>query len=684
MAALTANPHNAFSPSWDETIVPSLRKRLETESRLLSKRLSTISITDEGPPPEAPKSVRRTVSPPHHTFGESSNSAVPYPQRPSAIPRPSFSRSGDSAVITPSSSPHATETTGKLISKRQRTQSTPFPFDSAAHPNGHPTNGVTTSSASGSISSRVQSPPLGRTTPTPSRIPTVSSRVRSGSQSSQGLGSLNGGKASLPPSHKFTPSEATSVDSETQYRGLRAKASSSSLTRQRIIDEYPPFNADPSPRALESEFTGRQSSDEERPYQHWYRGDVSRNGGVGEYRVGKRMEMLDIANFGHTLRAKAPRTRPYEEPTPRSENFGVVPRKRAESVSSRERISSYMDAHDEATNDRVLDETPLTDMEETDYERDHYPYAYEPSADIPTQSDYFRMPPSSGNGTATPSSSTVSSRIPSAKSQTRIVQVQPNSPKHSPVVSLAGASNVISEPSMPIKTSQPRGRATPRTKPTPKPKGQKQSKNVTDALLTSRASEASDYAGLADAVPDTRAPLPKNGNWDEVILPTVARRMGIEYEKEDPVEAAKRKARESRVAPAPGTFGYDHTKYKPPMPDEEIPMGEFGERSTPAQYHKEEEQEQPLPPLIAEAPPPDPVSRPFRPRRETMPSPAPFAHYASPPTQLPVSDADKPSNRGRSRRSERQDVPNILVSPPTLEDKMEDEPNAGCCKCVVM
>jgi hypothetical protein len=37
----------------------------------------------------------------------------------------------------------------------------------------------------------------------------------------------------------------------------------------------------------------------ERPFEHWYRGEVSRNGGVGELRVGRRMEMLEIASYGH-------------------------------------------------------------------------------------------------------------------------------------------------------------------------------------------------------------------------------------------------------------------------------------------------------------------------------------------------------------------------------------------------
>jgi hypothetical protein len=47
--------------------------------------------------------------------------------------------------------------------------------------------------------------------------------------------------------------------------------------------------------------TPRPSIDpEERPFEHWYRGEVSRNGSVGELRIGRHMEMLEIANYGQT------------------------------------------------------------------------------------------------------------------------------------------------------------------------------------------------------------------------------------------------------------------------------------------------------------------------------------------------------------------------------------------------
>ena len=543
---------------------------LESESRILTKRLSTISITDEGPPPDPQQNGRRTVSPLQNRADDASasTSTGSYPHRPSAIPRPSYSRGSERAAV-PLSPPPA-EQSRKSTSNRQRTQSTPFPFDptpsTSTLPNGKLANGIPLPSvASGSTSPRVQSPSLGRTTPTPSRIPTVSSRMRSGSQSSQGLGSLNGGKASLLTSHKLSPSESTSMDSVTQYSSLRVKGSSSSLIRQRIVDERPPFANEAPAKVLESEPTSRPSSDEERPYQHWYRGDVSRNGGVGEYRVGKRMEMLDIANYGHALRTPASRARPYEEPIPRSENPSVVARKRAESVSSMERASIYIDPEDDTVTGRVLDEMPLTDIENegTEYEQDHY--LYNPRADFELHHDqsqisYHDTSPHVG------SSSTLSSQIPSLKSQTRIPQPQPrsNTPKILNTVHPA----VASEPSAPAKedrTERGRAPASANSRTKPLSKGQKRSKSAADALRGRSDNESSEYAGLADAVPDTRSPLPRDGNWDEVcdlsmyrtfintslqvILPTVARRMGIEYEKEDQVVTTQKATRVSRVVP---------------------------------------------------------------------------------------------------------------------------------------
>jgi hypothetical protein len=119
-------------------------------------------------------------------------------------------------------------------------------------------------------------------------------------------------------------------------------------------------------------------------------------------------------------------------------------------------------------------------------------------------------------------------------------------------------------------------------------------------------------------------------------------------------------------------------------------MDEFGQRSPDSvpDHPEDDEQYAPSPPSEEshQAPTPPQASRA---KRETMPSPAPFAHYANPPNdQLPVPGSDR---KARGWRRERQDVPQILVSPPTMDaanggkpSTYVEEQSAGCCKCVVM
>ena len=108
---------------------------------------------------------------------------------------------------------------------------------------------------------------------------------------------------------------------------------------------------------------------EERPFEHWYRGEVSRNGGVGELRVGRRMEMLEIASHGHTP----------TRPTDHWRNGGAgVQRRRAGSTDVRLRGSFYMEAEGEHA--RVLDEAPPTDFEDDmEFESDFEPRSAEGS-----------------------------------------------------------------------------------------------------------------------------------------------------------------------------------------------------------------------------------------------------------------------------------------------------------------
>ncbi|KAJ7799302.1 hypothetical protein B0H14DRAFT_3788111 [Mycena olivaceomarginata] len=115
----------------------------------------------------------------------------------------------------------------------------------------------------------------------------------------------------------------------------------------------------------------RPSNDsEERPFEHWYRGEVSRNGGVGELKLGKRAEMLEIANYGHTLKQK--------QVLREAEASNQRRRKRSESTVGIEgqRGSLYLDEEENGYggHGRVLDEGPLTDVDNVDVYEDQYQY----------------------------------------------------------------------------------------------------------------------------------------------------------------------------------------------------------------------------------------------------------------------------------------------------------------------
>ena len=178
-----------------------------------------------------------------------------------------------------------------------------------------------------------------------------------------------------------------------------------------------------------------------------------------------------------------------------------------------------------------------------------------------------------------------------------------------------------------------------------------------------------------------------------MVLPVVARKKGLDGQYEHAVGSPKPKSREAPVEPvcmvhalcthidgssiqAPGTFGYDYTKYRPPRRDEEIQMREFGR--LPEHEHAPLPEEDILPPHTE--PSPQPILLPLPPRQPEEPirpdprqtvsrppeSPAPFAHY---------------------RIDHR--VPTINITRPSLDtverQGQEDEhASGGCCKCVIM
>jgi len=129
-----------------------------------------------------------------------------------------------------------------------------------------------------------------------------------------------------------------------------------------LVNEQPPF---PSHRSdTDAESVRFSSESEERPFEHWYRGDVSRNGGVGEFRVVRRKEMLDIASYGHSTKKQLS--------SRSASRFGVhtelvSPRRRAGSIGVDTRSSFYME-EPRSKDDLVLDEVPPSVMAYSDPE----------------------------------------------------------------------------------------------------------------------------------------------------------------------------------------------------------------------------------------------------------------------------------------------------------------------------
>lgn len=156
-------------------------------------------------------------------------------------------------------------------------------------------------------------------------------------------------------------------------------------TTARLINEPAPFNTASSTSTIyniiEADELGynasgplRNSIDstEERPFEHWYRGENSRNGGVGELRIGRRQEMLDIANYGHAMHNKHKLLANRQAALTLEDTRRTSWRKRAESIAGfrfsrsglQERGSLYLE--DDIIMDRierVLDEDPLTDLD---------------------------------------------------------------------------------------------------------------------------------------------------------------------------------------------------------------------------------------------------------------------------------------------------------------------------------
>lgn len=288
---------------------------LENESRALAKRISAASIASvQDNSPEFSLS-----SPSHQHYHRGDASEISASPRPSGIPRPSLQTPRPSIFDNRPTTPTRT---GSPF-KRTRTLSQPKLIElNTLRPD-----------------ARAASPNTPRPSDVkPTRIPVP--RTHTASTSGQGVGPSESRNGGHNPHHNPLSDGPLGSVAQQQRQRLRMRGPS--------IDSTAP----------------RPSVDsEERPFEHWYRGEVSRNGGVGELRVGRRMEMLEIANYGH-----AP-----VRPTDHWRNGGTgVRRRRAGSTDARLRGSFYMDTDSEHA--RVLDEAPPTDMEdgmdfESDFER---------------------------------------------------------------------------------------------------------------------------------------------------------------------------------------------------------------------------------------------------------------------------------------------------------------------------
>lgn len=122
---------------------------------------------------------------------------------------------------------------------------------------------------------------------------------------------------------------------------------------------------------------------------------------------------------------------------------------------------------------------------------------------------------------------------------------------------------------------------------------------------------------------------------------------------------------------APGTFGYDYTKYRPPRHDEEIQMREFGRLPEHAPL-PEEDVVRPHPEtspklILNPLKPEEPIRQDPRQIVPKAPESPPFSRYRM-DHQVPAINVTRPSSEFAEQRRE-QEV---------------DDVGAGCCKCVIM
>ncbi|KAH7337031.1 hypothetical protein B0J17DRAFT_718934 [Rhizoctonia solani] len=659
-------------PTWGEQIVPVLRKRLEHESRALTKRMSQ-------PPP--PDDIRLPVS---RTTSEQ--------ERPSHIPRPSMQS------MVSDETPRRT---------RPRTHSTPRPFD----------RDMLTPASSRSAS------PAVTTTPRPSRIPT---RPRAGSRPIP---------TEFPPSPDPSPDLWPVAENAIQLTPPTPDRPAHRRKRDTFVPPPPDDNDEilfdePAPFTINANsLAGRSSIDE---YEHWYRGEGrgggGRNGGRGEIRIATRTEMLEIASFGHPPSRNNSHGHAYGEFGWRSKAYDDStigtrfkwPDENGENVLDEAPLTDLDDMDTESYNpgsqearsievrsiesqhqDMLSEGHTLEDVRsiELGSEPDGRPDPVTPVKPLPSRIARAVSPPV-GPGTSTtslvsrpgrsPTPSKARSPVSKVQSPPRKAQSPPPKTAQSPKAKTPGrrgtnASATPKSPSSRAGTSQlsPKPGSTPKTprigaaasparnntSPSPRARVQSSSTKSTGTKRTKKLS-TTDSAGphsLADAIPQIppAQQIPDDGNWDDVVLPTIARKLqGVDVVM---IERKPMEDIEEPIPPAPGTFGYQERererKAREQRRDSGTELEEFGAWDgairKPKAVEKAEERKR------AE-------------ERNKAPSPPPFSDYTPvPPVVKPPEPIPKPVMQPMviSEGDLRQSMP---------DRHKDDSHDSGCCKCVVM
>ncbi|THH30591.1 hypothetical protein EUX98_g3596 [Antrodiella citrinella] len=532
----------------------------------------------------------------------------------------------------------------------------------------------------------------GRTGSTSSFQPSINGK----SDSKSGLSKINGAgytydtTASAVELYPVEEIQASTVNSRsTAFRTPRSQFSdlaneqapfNTNSVSSRLYNQQPP---DPPPRP--------SNDSEERPFEHWYRGDVSRNGGVGELRVARKQEMLDIANYGHTLRQASARLAATGGTRSRSNSQGQdglmdSPRSRPRAGSLGARQSIYLDEDEQArVAAMVLDEQPLTDLDsDGELEDDEFDDGYgdedmtERQAYSPPIDESISPPQSIYDRSTTPTSTkefnkaTFQSRIPTPTPRAFVEPSRTPTPTQAVSTPSTPRSRTNQQPQQQSASANAkrRGKSPSATASTNAAKRARTAKSKSPAKKQTKEEQrrsasvypSTDGDDVTHAIPSWTQPVESNGNWDDVVLPAVARKKGLEgYEQADG-SPKPRSTGPIVYAPAPGTFGFDHSKYRPPRHSNEIPMDEFGQRQDPSSPPSSAPPKSSLgSPVKFNQPAPSP--QPTIQRR--VESPAPFAHYA-------------PEDGGVGAAPGTKDMPQPVVT------EQRDEDGGGCCKCVIM